>query len=68
MELETKKVEILETVFGLPDVDTALVAAVLALRTPAMVATIDRQLRGILSKHGITAIYPTRQHAFIISR
>lgn len=67
-QLERRKVEVLETIFGLPDVDTAIVAAALAERTPVAVATVDRQLRDILSRHGILTISPTRQQGLMTSR
>ncbi len=67
-QLERRKVEVLDTVFGLPDVDTAIVAAALAERPPVAVATVDRQLRDLLSRHGILTISPTRQQGLMTSR
>lgn len=66
--LEAQGVEVLDTIFGLPDVDTALVAAALGEKAPTMVATVDRHLRQTLSKHRISSVFPTRQYKLAISR
>ena len=67
-QLERRKVEVLETIFGLPDVDTAIVVTALVERAPVAVATVDRQLRDVLSRHGILTISPTRRQGLMTLR
>lgn len=66
--IEKKRIPVLETMFGLPDVDTSMVAFSMAQRGPVLVATVDRQLRELLSRHGIPTIYPRGRRSLMVSQ
>ncbi len=66
--IERKRFQVLETIFGLPDVDTSIVAFSAAQRGPVLVATVDRQLRRLLARHQISTIYPRGRRGMIVSR
>ncbi len=66
--IERARVQVLETVFGLPDVDTSIATFAMAQRGPVIVATIDRRLRELLSRHRIPTIHPRGRRGLIVSR
>lgn len=61
------RIQVLETVFGLPDVDTSIVTFAMARREPVIVATLDRRLRELLSKHRIPTIHPRGRRRLMAS-
>ncbi len=65
--VQRKKVQVLETMFGLPDVDTSMVAFSIARRGPVLVATLDQQLRELLSMHQIPTVYLRGRRGLTVS-
>ncbi len=59
-------VDILEASPEIPDVDSSIVAAALADKGAAAVATVDRRLRDALLKHGLTAIFPRGHQGLMV--
>lgn len=66
--LEQKGINVLEDMSGISQVDTAIVALALGEKTPIAIATIDRGLRGLLSKHGLVTIYLRGRKGVIVDR
>ncbi len=66
--LRSKEIPVLDTPFGLPDVDTSLVAFSLAHRSPVMVATVDRRLRNLLASHHVPTVSPRGRSGLLISQ
>ena len=57
-QLANKHVRLIETLAGPREVDTAIICAALSERSPVAVATVDRILKGVLTKAGISTISP----------
>ena len=57
--MEKAKISVVEHRPGPTEVDSALIAHALAERTPTAIATVDRELRKVLTADGIPTIWPT---------
>jgi len=66
-QLEGMAVPVLETIFGLGNVDAAIIATSLSEKDTFAVATVDRKLRGTLCKQGISTIYPRKGRGLAVT-
>ncbi len=66
--IDRKKIQVIETMLGLPDVDTSIVAFSVAHKAPIAVATLDRHLRATLSRFKIPTIIPKGRKGLLFSR
>jgi len=67
-QLERKRVPVMDTELVVKDTDTAILTAALSQKGPVAVATLDRRLREILRRSGVSTIYPRRRRGLILSK
>ncbi len=65
--LEKRRIDVLESSPGIPEVDSSILAIALATKDAAAVATVDRRLRHALLKHGLKTISPRGRGGLVIS-
>ena len=65
--LKKRKYAVFESSFETSDTDAGIVSFSLAAKRPIAVATIDRKLRGSLSRLGVSVVSPRRQRGLMIS-